>query len=685
VDVAAFEREAKHILEEIQQECGWMYETWHPQCDHPQKIKARISYTVWSEVFSCPNCAKEIVFSDEALDKENEHVKEHFPCPSCGMQLEKDNLELIFETRLDSITNEISKQPKRKPVLIEYLVGKKKYKKTPDAFDIDILRHIDSLYIPSEIPLLKLPVMQMARVGRMKTTGVIYIRDFFLPRQAQSLAALWRKAHAQPDARVKKFLLFFVEQAIWGLSILNRYGPLHFSQVNRALSGVFYVASQISEVSPWYNLSGKLTRLVKAFTQKDAKSTAIISTENLGSIHLPENTIDYIFTDPPFGENIYYSDLNILLEAWHGVRTSSKMEAIVDRVKGKDFQDYEQLMQNCFSAYYRVLKPGRWMTVEFHNSKNSVWNAIQQALQQSGFIVADVRTLSKGQGSFQQVTSTAAVKQDLAISAYKPNDNLEERFRVEAGTVDGAWDFVRYHLTQLPRVVEKNEEIEVVAERQAFLLFDRMVAFHIKRGASVPLSAGEFYAGLKQKFIERDGMYFLPDQVAEYDSARLRLGCVAQLALFVSDEKSAIQWLRQQLDPALGGEPQTSADLMPQFMRAGNQAKHELMPELIVILGQNFLEEKDGTWRTPNPSKATDLERLRLKALLREFDEYIKSTGRLKQFRTEAVRAGFAEAYKKKEYKVILDVAARLPEAVLHEDPDLLMYFDTATLRAEKG
>jgi len=343
----------------------------------------------------------------------------------------------------------------------------------------------------------------------------------------------------------------------------------------------------------------------------------------------------------------------------------------------------QDLMRHAFIRYYQWLKPGHWMTVEFHNSHNAVWNSIQEALMSAGFVIADVRTLDKQTSSYRQVTATTATKQDLVISAYKPNDNLEERFRLEAGTSDGAWDFVRYHLTQLPHVVEKNGEIEVVAERQAYLLFDRMVAFHIQRGASVPLSAGEFYAGLKQKFVERDGMYFLPDQVAEYDAARLRLGRVAQLALFVSDEKSAIQWLRQQLDPALGGEPQTFADLQPKFMRGGNVARHEQMPELGVILEQNFLEDQDGAWRSPNPSKATDLERLRLKSLLKEFNEYVRSTGRLRQFRTEAVRAGFAEAYKKKEYKVILDVAARLPEDVLHEDPDLLMYYDTATLRAE--
>jgi len=341
-------------------------------------------------------------------------------------------------------------------------------------------------------------------------------------------------------------------------------------------------------------------------------------------------------------------------------------------------------MRLCFQEMYRILKPGHWITIEFHNSQNAVWQVIQEALGRVGFVTADVRTLDKQLITMQQWVGTNVVDKDLVITAYKPNDNLEERFLLEAGSIDGAWDFIRYHLSQLPHVVEKNDEIEVVAERQAFLLFDRMVAFHIQRGASVPLSAGEFYAGLKQRFVERDGMYFLPDQVAEYDSARLRLGRVAQLTFLVGDEKSAIQWLRQQLDPTLGGEPQTFADLQPKFMRHSNQAKHEQMPELGVILEQNFLEDEHSRWRAPDPSKGADLERLRLKALLHEFNEYVQSTGRLKQFRSEAVRAGFAEAYKSREYRVILDVAARLPEDVLHEDPDLLMYFDTATLRAEQ-
>ena len=205
------------------------------------------------------------------------------------------------------------------------------------------------------------------------------------------------------------------------------------------------------------------------------------------------------------------ADLNYLVESWHGIRTCSETEAIVDRPKGKGIADYQRLMQRCFQAYCRVLKPGRWITVVFHNSKSAVWNAIQEAMLAAGFVVADVRTLDKQQGSYRQVTSTA-VKQDLVISAYKPNGGLEDRFRLKAGTEDGAWDFVRTHMRQLPVFVARDGSAEVIAERQGYLLFDRMVAFHVQRGVTVPLSATEFQDGLTQRFPERDGMFFLPSR-----------------------------------------------------------------------------------------------------------------------------------------------------------------------------
>jgi hypothetical protein len=448
----------------------------------------------------------------------------------------------------------------------------------------------------------------------------------------------------------------------------------------------------------------------------------------------PETTADYIFTDPPFGGNLMYSELNFLWEGWLKVFANNMTEAIENKIQGKGLVEYQRLMTDCFKEYFQVLEPGRWMTVEFHNSKNSVWNAIQEALQTAGFIIADVRTLDKQQGSFNQVTQAGTVKQDIIISAYKPNGGLEDRFKLEAGTEEGVWDFVRSHLKQLPIFVSKDGQAEVIVERQNYLLFDRMVAFHVQRGVTVPLSAAEFYAGLAQRFPERDGMYFLPEQVAEYDKKRMTVREVLQLQIFVTDESSAIQWLKQQLTK----KPQTFQEIHPQFLKEiGGWQKHEKPLELSELLEQNFLRydgkesipaqivswlkqseemrkiiqeelaaghvrDESGVlnfsflspqssslitrskdrWYVPDPNKAGDLEKLRERALLREFEEYRESKQkRLKVFRLEAVRAGFKKAWQERDYATIITVARKIPENVLQEDPKLLMWFDQAITR----
>ena len=292
--------------------------------------------------------------------------------------------------------------------------------------------------------------------------------------------------------------------------------------------------------------------------------------------------------------------------------------------------------------------------MEFHNSQNSIWNAIQTALGDAGFVIADVRTLDKQKGTvYQEYYVSGATKSDLIISTYKPNDGLEARFKLEAGTDEGVWDFVRTHLKQLPVFVGRDKRGEMIVERQGFLLFDRMVAFHVQRGVSVPTSASEFYAGLGQRFAERDGMYFLSEQASEYDKKRMNVEEIAQPELFVSDEATAIRWLRNQITK----KPQTFQEIHPQFIREiGGWEKHETPLELLNLLSENFLcydgagdvpnqihsylstNFKDfrnrskndlglrvkakNRWYVPYPNKAGDLEKLRERSLLREFEEY---------------------------------------------------------------
>lgn len=62
-------------------------------------------------------------------------------------------------------------------------------------------------------------------------------------------------------------------------------------------------------------------------------------------------------------------------------------------------------------------------------------------------------------------------------------------------------------------------------------------------------------------------------------------------------------------------------------------------------------------------------------------EELSKSKKKLKQFRTEAIRAGFKKAWSEKDYETIMKVGERLPESVIQEDDKLLMYYDNAQIR----
>jgi hypothetical protein len=163
----------------------------------------------------------------------------------------------------------------------------------------------------------------------------------------------------------------------------------------------------------------------------------------------------------------------------------------------------------------------------------------------------------------------------------------------------------------------------------------------------------------------------------------MRAADVEQLPLFVTDERTAIQWLQRELHPSSGGGPQTYSDVMPKFLRELHQARHEKLPELRDLLQENFLQDGEERWYVPDPARQGDLEKLRERSLLREFQGYAQGKGRLKVFRTEAVRAGFKRAWAERQYRTIVQVAQRLPESVLQEDSGLLMYYDNAQMHAD--
>jgi 16S rRNA G966 N2-methylase RsmD len=688
LDSFTFVQHAKGLIESVS-------EARMPSYQENLASTDEVEYVLWIEVFECPVCQEPIISRLASRATEDIGTAFEFPCEACGAMVSKapppGSQAHRFERRLRTVFDQglgnARKTVWRTPISAQVSTAQHGRHTVPFG------KHPELLEKQSKWEMNEwFPTNTLIHGERYLTKdccasyGVTHIHHFYLPRQLATYALLWRKATEASTPHLRHGMQFFLQSNSLSFTILNRYQPTQYgketggSQVNRSFSGTLYIPSAVAEVAPRYAYKNKLNRLVKAFGTLYPLSTipAAVSTQSATDLrNIPDNSIDYIFVDPPFGRNLQYSELNQVWEAWHRVMTNRGPEAIMDSSRKRDVLEYTNLMRSAFQAAARVLKPGRWMTVEFHNSSNAVWHAIQESLLSAGFMVSDVRTLNKVQETYKQ-SKQGLVKQDLVISAYKPPFALEERFRITAGSEEGAWVFVRQHLSQLPVVVTARETREVISERQNYLLFDRMVAFHVQRNVSVPLSASEFYAGLRQRFPERDGMYFLPEQVGEYEEATLDAKKVEQYEFFVSDERSAIQWIRAQLSKTA----MTYQVLQPLFMREAQRIweKHEQPVELQVLLEQNFVVDADDSWRLPDSKREGDLEQLRHHVLVKEFQHYLDSKSKLKVVRTEALRAGFKDCWQKKDYSTIIQMAKRIPEAVIQEDSALLMYFDNASL-----
>lgn len=660
-DAKSFEKKAKAILEQVEKELGWMYET------EVDGKKAKINYTIWSDVFSCPSCGKEITLWDEAVNLDKNEIKSEFPCPHCGTTCSKKNMEKVWETSYDSLLNKTVSMNKKVPVRINCTCLTKRGERDVTASDKELLSLIEEKNINKLHTSMLIDGYNTAQP--IKSNGITHTHQFYTKRNFIYLSRI---------AELAKGNLFL---QTWLTSVLQRTTKSYKFTLDRKfgiLAGTLYVPSLDVELNPINILKRKIKDIsIINYPTRGNDCVGVNSATSLAK--LGTDSIDYIFTDPPFGANIMYSELSSIWEGWIKVKTNNETEAIINTTQHKSLFDYQALMNASLKEFYRVLKPGKWLTMEFSNTSASVWNSIQNALQGVGFIVANVAALDKKQGSFKAVTTTTAVKQDLVITCYKPSNELTFKFEESIDKGKNAMDFIEEFLRRLPVLIEKEESTTAVVERNPKILYDRMISYYVQHGYAIPMDAQEFQKELHDRFIERDGMFFTVSQAAEYVELRKSTKEFQTSAFYVDSEQGGITWLNSELF----NEPKTYQELQPKWLKAiQGIRKGDILPELMHILEENFIKESDGKWRKPNLQDDVDLTVLRTKSLLREFKLYVEMAGKpkakIKEARIEALRAGFKQCYIDKDFETIVLVGNKIPQNLRDEDEILLQFYDIA-------
>jgi 16S rRNA G966 N2-methylase RsmD len=371
--------------------------------------------TIWSFVYSCETCSADIVYY-EVMASNNWAVPTK--CSHCGSTFQKRSGTHVRDVPVRVVVD-----------------GEKKKQVEQPVHDIDLrnIKTAESREDLARVPSIRIASdREMYKRSALKKWGLEETHQFFSGRNALALYYLWTEIQGVKDANLRLKLMFAFTAILPRAS--RRYQWSQQRPLNAATQN-YYIAPVYFE----WNVFELFDRKVEAALRSDGE-IALRRTHRTGNTgqnyviasaaelsHLADESIDYVFTDPPFGSNLFYADMNLFQEAWLNDLTDDAQEAVI-HTNGKRSTDaalrYEDLLGRAMGEAYRILKPGRHLSLVFGNSSGRVWSMVQRILCASGFDNRPVHIgiLDKGQRSVKGLNSgsESVATLDLVVTVRKP-------------------------------------------------------------------------------------------------------------------------------------------------------------------------------------------------------------------------------------------------------------------------
>jgi len=568
VDLENLNAEFERIRDAVTEEFHWLYGTTCDRCAGP----ATIQHTVWSDVFECARCGDEILLWSVAVNPDSGKVSRQFCCPTCSAEWRKTDLRWL----------------RSEPVLTSYACnndcGARLARRRTTEAEKQRIREIELSAVPywyPTIPFEDSREMWRAVHGEQSITDV---SKFYSVRSLRALSKLWRELQGASTPRSIEALAFCFTAIAQRCSRLNRLRP---SGGGDPLSGTLYVGSLVREDNAERLWTRKYHAIVDALAAVPHHGSVLVRTGSATALPLDTEAVDYVFTDPPFGSNIFYADCSLIWEAWLGQLTDQREEAVV-HVKNKEkntLPDYARLMKESFQEMYRVLKPGRWASVVFHNSDDRIWQVILDAAEATGFELAQINAFDKTQLSFKGVRGAKGLErvtnQDIVLNLLKRRPG-PARSAPETGGANEVEALI------VERVADYLATDPSPEQRTLQYLWNQVLYEMIANGA-VTVNMAQVGDMLPHYFKEVDHRWYLRGEAV-----------LGGNVFDLSNDAGGIAWLTA----VLGAEPQTAGDLIPKWQQITGQLADLEPGRLDRLLDQNFWhEERSGRWRIPSAAE----------------------------------------------------------------------------------
>ena len=440
-----------------------------------------IRHLIWSDILLCPACQRDVSFWQSSVSRAPAVIRPRFACPFCRHDTSLDEVERKLETAEDDLLCTRRRRRMRRPAWLYGKTGTTNWSRPVNASDLDLLRQIDQTPLPDAVPLVEIPWGDLYRRGYHQ--GLTHQHHFYTRRNLILFARLWQRTGAFTgglrDALHFWLLSYNASHATVMARVVAKSGQKDLV-VTGAQPGVLYVSGLPVEKNLIIGLRRKLATIASAFRLIHGRKGRVeVRQQSSCQVDRPDRSIDYVFTDPPFGGNIPYAELNFINEAWLGRFTDRTDEAIVSSSQHKTLADYQDLLTKAFSETRRLLKPNGKATVVFHSASADVWRSLQSAYTDSGLHVECAGVLDKTQGSFKQVTANGSVRGDPVLL-------LGRRAGKAAQTIDCPW-------TLAARLRQEAMLAPNPAEQTPQRLYSRLVAHYLAHHQQVPVDAESFY------------------------------------------------------------------------------------------------------------------------------------------------------------------------------------------------